>query len=57
MNKLVFSFLILFLFSFANAVGVGDEAPDFTLTQLGSNDFTLSDHRGKVLFIFWFAYD
>ena len=35
---------------------VGDEAPDFTLNTLGGSSFTLSDHRGSVVFIFLFGY-
>ncbi|MFY0625284.1 MAG: redoxin family protein [Reichenbachiella sp.] len=34
---------------------MGDEAPDFTLEKLGGGSFTLSDHSGKVVFIFFFG--
>ena len=35
-------------------VGVGEMAPDFALTDLEGNPFRLSDLRGKVVFInFW----
>ena len=35
-------------------VNVGDRAPDFTLTDLDGNQVSLSDFRGKVVFInFW----
>ena len=44
MYRILSFLLILFITSTASAVGVGDEAPDFTLTKLGGSDFTLSDH-------------
>ncbi len=38
----------------AIGVNVGDRAPDFTLTDLDGNQLSLSDFRGKVVFInFW----
>ncbi len=38
----------------SSAPEVGRLAPDFTLTDLGGNAVTLSDFRGKVVFInFW----
>ena len=57
MYRILSFLLILFIISTASAVGVGDEAPDFTLTKLGGSDFTLSDHRGKIVYIFWFSYN
>lgn len=38
------------------AQGVGDTAPDFTLNTLDGGTFTLSDHEGKVVLIFFFGY-
>ncbi len=38
------------------AQGVGDSAPDFTLNTVNGNEFTLSDHAGKVIFLFFFGY-
>jgi peroxiredoxin len=47
----------LFLVTFTGmAQDVGDEAPDFSLTTLNGNSFTLSNYRGKVVFIFFFGY-
>ncbi len=34
---------------------VGQTAPDFTLPNLDATEFTLSDARGKVVLINWFA--
>ena len=31
------------------AVEIGDEMPDFTLTSIEGEEYTLSDHRGKVV--------
>jgi cytochrome c biogenesis protein CcdA/peroxiredoxin len=33
----------------------GEDAPDFTLTSIDGKEFTLSDHRGKVVFMDLFA--
>ncbi len=30
---------------------VGDIAPDFTLTDTRGNDVSLSDHRGKLVYL------
>ena len=38
------------------AQGVGDSAPDFTLNTVTGGEFTLSDHTGKVVFLFFFGY-
>ena len=36
------------------ALSVGDEAPDFTVTLADGGEFTLSDHRGEVVVLnFW----
>lgn len=56
MLKLLKSLLTAAFISTLTA-GVGDEAPDFTLNQQGGGSFTLSDHRGKVVYIFWFGYN
>jgi len=34
---------------------VGDEAPDFTVAMLDESMFTLSEHRGQIVLINWFA--
>ena len=57
MYRLLSFLLILFIISTASAVGVGDDAPDFTLVKLRGDDFTLSDHRGKIVYIFWFGHN
>ena len=36
--------------------GVGASAPDFTLSTVSGDEFTLSDHTGKVVFLFFFGY-
>jgi peroxiredoxin len=51
--------LILFLLSKGGSkgvkiIGVGDQAPNFTLTSLDGKQVTLSDLRGKVVMVhFW----
>jgi len=37
--------------------GVGDPAPDFTLSTLGGSQFNLSSTSGKVVFLFLFGYN
>ena len=34
-----------------SAVGVGENAPDFTLKGLDNRNYSLSDYRGKVVFV------
>lgn len=38
-----------------NNNGTGEPAPDFTYTSLENNQVTLSDLRGKVVYIFFFG--
>jgi len=57
MIKLITSILFFVFVSIAGAVGVGDEAPDFTLNKVGGGTFQLSNHRGKIVYIFWFSYN
>ncbi len=61
MKKLILPILMLAMISFvcafgAGAVGVGDEAPDFTLNALDGSTVNLEDYRGKIVYIFWFGY-
>ena len=47
----------LTLSSGAQAIDVGQTAPEFTMTDLGSfNEFSLSDHEGKVVVLIFFAH-
>jgi peroxiredoxin len=46
--------LLLTGVSFAQ-INVGDDAPDFTYTSLENEQITLSDLRGKVVYIFFFG--
>lgn len=48
--------LILLLNLEGKNQNVGDKAPDFTLQQVQSGNFTLSNQTGKVVFIFWLGY-
>ncbi|HAW78630.1 MAG TPA: hypothetical protein DF712_10570 [Balneola sp.] len=56
--KIIIQFsLLIFLFSngiFAQ-VNEGEPAPDFTLTSLSNEQITLSDLKGKVVYIFFFG--
>ena len=36
------------------AIGVGDRAPDFTLSGTGGQQYSLAEFRGKpVVLVFW----
>lgn len=37
-------------------VHAGDEAPDFTKTELGGGEISLSDYSGKVVILFLLGY-
>ena len=50
-------FVLTFAFSVLNAAGVGDSAPNFTLNKLGGGTITLSELKGKIVYIFWFGYN
>ena len=46
--------LTMFFVNGAHAVGIRDEAPDFTLKSLDGNNLRLEEFRGKVVLInFW----
>jgi len=47
-------FLILKIHVFGQ--GVGEPAPDFTLTTTDNSEFNLSENSGKVVFLFLFGY-
>ncbi len=57
MSKLGWLLLVLLTMFFVNearAVGIRDEAPDFTLKSLDGNNLRLEEFRGKVVLInFW----
>lgn len=50
----VFILLVAFLIN-VTAQKVGDIAPNFTISTLSGSDFTLSDHEGKVVLLFFFG--
>ena len=53
-------FMLTFLLMLIiNAWGqsVGSEAPDFTLTSTDNETITLSDYKGKVVYLFFFGYN
>ncbi len=56
MRKFLVLILLLTLSSLSFAVGVGDQAPDFTLTDTNGNSHTLSNYLGKVVVISFFGY-
>lgn len=39
------------------AQNVGDPAPNFSYNALGGGQITLSDHQGKVVYIFFFGFN
>lgn len=55
LNTIVLGFLAIALSMHLTAQEVGDMSPDFTLKTTDDKDFTLSDHEGKVVFIFFFG--
>lgn len=53
MKRLIFLFLFTIpLF----AVNVGETAPDFTLTEYQGTSVSLSDFKGKVVYLFFLGY-
>lgn len=50
-------FVLMMAFSFPALaqVDVGESAPNFSFTSSDGEEFTLSEHRGKVVFIFLFG--
>ena len=50
--------LVLLLFTTASAMAInkGETAPDFTLQEYQGSDFTLSEHRDKVVYIFFLGW-
>lgn len=56
--KQIFTLLIAIAAAFTvNAQTVGQEAPDFTLNDLGSQSYTLSANRGKAILVFFVGYN
>ena len=58
--KQKFTLLILLLLFFCHDIfsqNVGEAAPDFTLKTLGEMNYTLSQNRGKVVFVFLVGYN
>lgn len=49
--------LILSAVAIVPAQNVNDPAPDFTLNTLSNSSFTLSEQKGKVVFIFFFGWN
>ncbi|KAA3596805.1 MAG: T9SS C-terminal target domain-containing protein [Calditrichaeota bacterium] len=56
MRKFLILALLTTLPSFTFGIGVGDQAPDFTLTDTNGNSHTLSNYQGKVVVISFFGY-
>lgn len=48
-------FLLIFILS-VSAIDIGETAPDFTLKQYQGENVTLSDFRGKVVYLFFFGW-
>jgi peroxiredoxin len=55
-KRIFFSLVFILAIGFnLNAQNPGSDAPDFTVDLLGDEDFTLSDHAGKVVLLFFFG--
>ncbi|MGD9900651.1 MAG: redoxin domain-containing protein [Calditrichaceae bacterium] len=57
MRSKFLSFIIILCLSSGLMAGVGDPAPDFTLNRLDGGTFTLSDYKGKVIYLFFVGYN
>ena len=53
--KILFIISALVLLSFSTEVFAQQLVPDFTLTDIDGNEFSLSDYRGKVVLLDFFA--
>ena len=51
------SILFLLLTSALFAQEVGTQAPDFTFVTLDGSTISLSDYRGKVVYLFFFGWN
>ena len=57
MKKIVQIISLIFLFQLSTlAQNVGEAAPDFTHNTLSHGTISLSDFRGKVVFLFFFGH-
>ena len=55
--KLAMSTLLVAAAAVAQTPGVGSTAPDFTHTSLEHGQIKLSDHRGKVVYLFFLGHN
>ncbi len=55
--KLAMSALLVAAVAGAQTPGVGSMAPDFTHTSLEHGQIKLSDHRGKVVYLFFLGHN
>lgn len=53
MKKSILSLLFAFPFSLLAGLTIGQEAPDFTLTDASGNTLSLSDYEGKTVVLEW----
>ena len=49
--------LILLFAGMARSQAVGTEAPDFTHATVSHGTISLSDYRGKIVYLFFFGWD
>ena len=56
--KKYFLILLVYLFSYTPLLAqkVGEKAPDFTHNTLSHGSISLSDFRGKVIYLFFFGH-
>jgi peroxiredoxin len=57
MKNFIQTLLLLLVSITLSMAQVGTNAPNFELDKLGGGKGKLSDHSGKVIYIFWFGYN
>jgi hypothetical protein len=59
-RRIIYCIALVFALAFISPaqgiVHVGDEAPDFTKTELGGGEISLSDYSGMVVVLFLLGY-
>ncbi len=56
-NTFLTHIFMILIISKVFSQAVGTEAPEFTHNTLSHGTISLSDYRGKVVYLFFFGYD